>query len=160
MELLIGENAVCFSSHPLILIPLIRLHNGHRKLLTLAAASCCDSGTLVVGITSDVMLRKKKLAKLIFAYEERKATIEEFLKIIKPDLKIEFFPLIDSFGPTTTDPSIEALVVSSETLSGILQINSIRETKGFDSLSALVVQRSNAATLSSTFIREQETKIL
>ena len=54
------------------------------------------------------------------------------------------------------DATIEALIVSSETIKGALKINEIRKEKGFAPLNILVSRRSNAATLSSTFVRNLE----
>ncbi len=38
-----------------------RFHNGHRKLLTLAAGCCGPGGTLTVGVTDNAMSTKKVL---------------------------------------------------------------------------------------------------
>jgi cytidyltransferase-like protein len=130
-----------------------QLHNGHRKLLTLAAASCKD--TLVVGITGDVMLQKKKNASAIAPYGKRKDGVAEFLALVKPGLALDLCELSDPFGPTVTDPDIEAIVVSSETVPGAHKINEVRVSKGFRALDILVSRRSEAATLSSTFLRSK-----
>lgn len=130
-----------------------QLHNGHRKLLTLAAAFCAD--TLVVGITGDVMLQKKKNADMIAPYGERKAGVARFLGIVKPALALDLCELSDPFGPTVTDPDIQAIVVSSETITGAYKINEVRVSKGFRPLDILVSRRSDAATLSSTFLRSK-----
>lgn len=112
----------------------------------------------MIGIMSDRLLAKKALATMIHSFEQRKSAVTEFLRLIKPLLSVHVVKLEDSFGPTVTDPSIEALVVSSETMSGVEKINAIRNKQKFPPLHALVVRRSNAATLSSSFIREHEEK--
>ena len=129
-----------------------RLHNGHRKLLTLAAAS--SSELLIVGIMSDDMLKFKSNAAMISKYDSRRDAVCRFLGIAKPNLKYEMVELSDPLGPTVSDPSIDAIVVSSETLTGAEKINLLRVEKGFQPLVILVSRRSNAATMSSTFIRE------
>lgn len=131
-----------------------RLHNGHRKLLTLGAGVCKNEGILTVGITSDELLSKKANADIILPYCERAKTVIDFLSIIKPSLSVDIVKLDDPFGPTITDPSIEALVVSSETISGVNKINSLRSEKKFRPLSGVVVRRSNISNLSSSFLRE------
>ena len=93
-----------------------QLYNGHKKLLTLAAGSCSD--TLIIGITGDDMLKMKAKASKIVRFPERKNIVETFLRTIKPSLKIEAVELHDPFGPAITDPTIQAIVVSSETISG------------------------------------------
>jgi len=130
-----------------------RLHNGHKKLLTLAAGSTTDA--LVVGITGDVMLAKKKNAAAIFPFAERAAGVKRFLDCVKPALKFEPVELVDPFGPTISDKNIEAIVVSSETLPGAVKINELRADKGMKPLSVLVSRRGESATLSSTFIRQK-----
>lgn len=131
-----------------------RLHNGHRKLLTLAAGSCTDR--LIIGITGDVLLAKKKGKEQIKSFQNRKGEVLNFLKSIKPGLEFDAVEIQDAYGPTITDPSIEAIVVSSETVSGAHAINVKRKEKGLSPIVTLVMRRSESATLSSTFIRERE----
>lgn len=133
-----------------------RLHNGHRKLLTLGAGLCRN--TLVVGIMSDSMLRKKALSNMIFTYEQRAKAVVDFLALVKPSLQVNIFELTDPYGPTVTDASIEALVVSSETMGGIQKINDIRAKSNFAPMAGLVVRREDISILSSTFIRESALK--
>lgn len=131
-----------------------RLHNGHRKLLSLAAGVCLE--TLVIGITGDAMLSKKKNAAKIAKFPARKESVESFLSILKPSLCVHVAELQDPFGPAIVDPTIDAIVVSSETISGANKINDIRREKGLKPLIVLVTRRGSAAVLSSTFIRERE----
>lgn len=131
-----------------------QLHNGHRKLLTLAAVACTHK--LVVGITGDVMLQKKKNADQIASYGARKHGVEDFLSLVKPHLPLELCELSDPFGPTVTDPDIQAIVVSSETIPGAYKINELRVQVGYQPLDILVSRRSDAATLSSTFLRTRK----
>ena len=69
---------------------------------------------------------------------------------------LDIIELQDPYGPTITDETIDAIVVSSETIVGAFKINEIREGKGFQPLNILVTRRTDAASLSSTNIREQE----
>jgi pantetheine-phosphate adenylyltransferase len=133
-----------------------RLHNGHRKLLTLAASTCTDR--LVIGITGDVMLSKKKGKDQIALFPTRQGGVLDFLRLVKPSLQLDAVELADPFGPTLTDATIEAIVVSSETILGAHMINLKRIERGFPALAILVMRRCESATLSSTFIREQEEK--
>ena len=130
-----------------------RIHNGHRNLLTLAASSCTDG--LVVGVMGDNMLKNKKNSWQINDFNARMQGVLSFLSFIKPILKVEISELSDPYGPAITDKSIEAIVVSSETIQGARKINKIREEKGMNPLEILVIRRENAAVLSSTFIREK-----
>ena len=130
-----------------------RIHNGHRNLLTLAASSCTDG--LVVGVMGDNMLKNKKNSWQINDFNARMQGVLSFLSFIKPILKVEISELSDPYGPAITDKSIEAIVVSSETIQGAKDINKIREEKGMNPLAILVTRRENGAVLSSTHVREK-----
>jgi phosphopantetheine adenylyltransferase len=130
------------------------MHYGHCKLLTLAALSC--SQRLTVGITGDDMLASKSNAALISTYDVRETAVQTFLSSIKPSLELNLVRLAEPFGPTITDPEIEAIVVSSETIRGAFKINSIRVRNGMKPLAVLVTYRTDSVVLSSTFIREKK----
>jgi cytidyltransferase-like protein len=130
-----------------------QLHNGHRKLLTLAAALCSDE--LTIGVISDSLLTKKSNSNLIQTFQTRKEFIQDFLKDLKPSLKLNIVELHDPYGPTITEPSFEAIVVSSETLMGANMINKLRQEKGYPKLEILVIKRSDISTLSSTYLRDR-----
>ena len=51
--------------------------------------------------------------------------------------------IIDPFGPTITEPKIDAIVVSSETIFGAFKINKIRIEKNMRPLSILVSDRND-----------------
>jgi len=127
------------------------LHNGHRKLLTLALSVCNSS--IVIGVTSDAMLSKKKNAEKIKKFENRKNCVVEFINNMKPGIDSQIVELGDPFGPTISDAKIEAIIVSSETIPGALKINEIRLSKNMKALDILVSRRGQSAVLSSTFIR-------
>ena len=49
---------------------------------------------------------------------ERMRGVQQFMELFKPSLVYEIVPIHDVYGPTATDPNIQALVVSKETASG------------------------------------------
>lgn len=128
------------------------IHNGHRKLLAYAASMCND--TLTVGITGDVMLASKSNASMIASFEIRKRNLYNFVHTLKPGLKLNIVELSEPFGPTITEDNIQAIIVSSETISGAVKINQVRREKGMQPLSVVVTFRESTATLSSSFIRD------
>ena len=130
------------------------LHNGHKKLLTLAAACC--TGSMVIGVTGDAMLKKKSNAAKIASYQQRVSGVESFLRAVKPSLKVEPVELQDPLGPTIADATIQAIAVSSETIPGAHKINQIRIENKMSPLAILVSRRGEGATLSSTFLRSRE----
>ena len=110
---------------------------------------------LFTGVTSDEMLKSKKKASSIEGLDIRISNVRNFLSLILPSLRLEVMPITDPFGPTIIDDAIEAIVVSSETITGAHKINEIRRSKGLPLLSIGISRRADTATLSSTFIREK-----
>jgi cytidyltransferase-like protein len=92
------------------------LHAGHKILLTMTALLARQS--MVVGVTDDCMLTKKKHRELIASTSERIQSVKDYMQRIKRTISYEVVPIKDPFGPTVTDPTIDALVVSKETLKG------------------------------------------
>jgi len=157
-----------------------RMHSGHKLLLTLALSIC--SQELTVGVTSETLLKHKSNAAEISSNETRRQNVLGFLGEVlgsgrytadestvdtTVDMNdgegdsIDFVPfavhlptLVDPFGPTITNPNMDAIVVSSETISGALKANEIRQERGFAPLAIFVVRRCHTATLSSTFLRK------
>jgi cytidyltransferase-like protein len=130
------------------------LHNGHCKLLTLAAMLCED--TLVVGVTGTSMLQAKKNSGDITSFADRARGVQDFVQKLRPKLNVLIVEIKDPFGPTITDPTLDALILSSETISGAKAINDKRIEKGMKRLTCLVSRRGEAATLSSSFLRQQK----
>jgi len=129
------------------------LHAGHKRLL--AAASRVCTGTLTVGVTSDVYLarKNKKFGDMIEPVATRLARVCEFLKRVNPALRVEAVPIDDGAGPTTKRPEFEAIVASSETLEGCRWINARRREQGWAPLQIITVARTDETNLSSTVIR-------
>jgi cytidyltransferase-like protein len=128
-----------------------RIHNGHKKLLTLAALLCSEQ--LTIGVSGDALLKNKKGANLIASQQTRMENVRAFIEgfSLRPELNI--VPINDPFGPTITDENIEAIIVSSETIKGATKINEKRREAGMKPLSVIVSRRGDMATLSSTFLR-------
>ncbi|KAJ0406996.1 hypothetical protein ATCC90586_009216 [Pythium insidiosum] len=129
------------------------LHNGHKKLLSLAVSVCRRH--LIVGITSEAMLRHKANAELIESLETRQRNVLAFVHFLKPSLRVEFAVLEDPFGPAIQVDGPAGLVLSTETLPALPKIESIRRERGLAPLTAYVCRRTDASTLSSSFIRER-----
>lgn len=116
---------------------------------------------LTIGISGDKLLTKKKFAEQLEGWDQRQQRVAEFLesvivfsaaqsasrkidRIAEPgssieciratfgsSIMIDYVPIMDPFGPTITNESISALVVSQETRSGGSAINEKREEKGW-----------------------------
>ncbi|KAI9712905.1 MAG: hypothetical protein M1812_006774 [Candelaria pacifica] len=163
--------------------------------------------SITVGITGDELLKNKKFAEYLESWEDRQMYVSDFLKaildfsppgkqqpevkhisepgpngkviytLLKPGLTIKCVEISDPFGPTITDKSISALVVSTESRSGGKAVNSKRHDKGWPSLEVYEVdvldagdelkrqssaftnvQESFESKISSTAIRQQKSE--
>ncbi|RAL15984.1 putative pantetheine-phosphate adenylyltransferase [Aspergillus homomorphus CBS 101889] len=151
-------------------------HIGHKLLLTATALVLQPvedaegrERTLIVGVTGDELLVKKKYPEYLESWEDRchstgafltaimdfrgsgssKPQLEEDLKPgangkyilmrIRPDLVFRLVEIKDPFGPTITDENIGALVVSKETRSGGAAVNDARTKKGWAPLAVFEV---------------------
>ncbi|KAJ2266616.1 hypothetical protein EV176_005532, partial [Coemansia sp. RSA 451] len=85
---------------------------------------------VVCGISADALLEKKKYKELLEPYRVRELNTLLFLRKIRKDIIVELAPISDPYGPTSVDASIEALVVSQETLNGSKALNVRREENG------------------------------
>ncbi|KAI7904669.1 uncharacterized protein BX663DRAFT_503134 [Cokeromyces recurvatus] len=143
------------------------IHAGHKILLTMTAILAKQS--MVVGVTDDCMLLKKKHKELIASTTERIQHVKTYLELVKrstDDFKYEVVPIKDPFGPTVTDPTIDALVVSKETLKGGDLVNNERDMRGYPPLELRIIdvissenasigeQDMNILKISSSWIRE------
>ncbi|KAF2254685.1 pantetheine-phosphate adenylyltransferase family protein [Trematosphaeria pertusa] len=127
------------------------------------------SSTLTVGITGDALLKNKKYAEHLESWQERQQAVHNFLSSLiyfgQPEdsrirvqelndsgpnghavhvtypwgLVVKYVEIWDPFGPTITDESISALVISLETRSGGDAVNSKRVEKGWSPLEVFEV---------------------
>ncbi|EFC41680.1 predicted protein [Naegleria gruberi] len=156
-----------------------RLHLGHKILLTQALLLYKENNQndgkkheIQIGVSIDGLLKNKKLKELIQSYELRRDNVLKSIAKINPSMdmsQINIFPLPEPWGPIATDPQLEVLVVSDETLNGAKKGNEIRKNeKNFPMYEIvcipLLLPRSEAATesikLSSSQLRELDNQQL
>lgn len=137
------------------------IHDGHKILLTVAAF--ITSSRLIVGVTDQDLLLKKKYREYLETFEQRCANVKNFLLLLKPSLKVEMVAIKDVCGPTGRVPEIECLVVSRETVEGGHSVNTTRLEKGLPKLHICVVNVLGGKEedgwkekLSSTELRKKE----
>ena len=118
-------------------------------------ASCADSK----------LLEGKSLKSLIQDYDQRVSSVLSFLKDVCPSINPVIMRLKDPDEPTRaeTEESMDALIVSQETLKGGVKINTGRVKLGFSELVTIVVpvlgaMSTEAKKLSSTALREADAK--
>jgi pantetheine-phosphate adenylyltransferase len=90
--------------------------------------------------------------------EQRIRNVEHFFEKVKKGLVYHVAPIKDSYGPTKTDPHIQALVGSMETQSGCEAVNIMRHAEGLPPLDIFLIQplvlEPQSMKLSSSKIRE------
>jgi pantetheine-phosphate adenylyltransferase len=154
------------SSHKVVAVggTFDHFHDGHKILLT--AAAFLSAEKLIVGITDQELLNKKKFQEFLQSYDYRKHNILKFLNHIKPNLLIDPIAIRDVAGPTGYIEDIDALVVSRETVSGAEFINSLRAEKRLRSLKIHIINVIGGEEddgfknkLSSTQLREDEYRL-
>ena len=121
-----------------------------------------------IGITGDELLKNKKYAESLESWDVRQNSVYNFLSAVlnfrdtgsikvertsEPGpngnmviyeldggLKIRCVEISDPFGPTITDKTISALVISGETRAGGKAVNDRRVEKGWDALEIFEVE--------------------
>jgi len=142
-----------------------------------------EPSVLTIGITGDALLVNKKFAELLESWGDRQRAVHDFLSSIiyfgqsddqarieelnepgpnghavhvtyPSKLVIKYVEISDPFGPTITEESITALVISLETRSGGSAVNGKRVEKGWASLEVFevaVLDASEEETVDETF---------
>lgn len=131
------------------------LHEGHKSLIKTALSI---SNNIVIGLTTEKLLKNKKAASKLENYETRKRNLEDFIKAIADINRIQIIELNDIYGPPINEPDYDGIVVSQETYKVAVKINEIRESNGFKPLIVIVIpiiKDENNQKISSTSIREK-----
>ncbi|KAI9490790.1 hypothetical protein BDB00DRAFT_836151 [Zychaea mexicana] len=140
------------------------IHAGHKILLTMTALLAKKS--ITVGVTDDSMLVSKKHRELIASTESRIENVKRFLHVIRRGIEYVVVPISDPYGPTITDPKLQAIVVSKETEKGGDAVNVERAKRDYSQLALKIIdvissdnasvngQDMGALKISSTWIRE------
>jgi len=133
-----------------------RLHRGHRTLLERAFTL---GEEVLIGLTSDQMVREKQVEGQVASFEDRLAKLTSFLMERGWLKRAKIVKLERPEGVLLEDPSIEALVVSQETLDRGREINRRRVEKGLPPYALEVVSMvlaEDGRPISSTRIRAGE----
>ena len=133
-----------------------RLHDGHISYLKTAFE---NADRVTIGLTTDKLHGDKEFGNIIQAYNLRR---EDLLKTIKarwPQVPVTILPIDDIFGPSITDSSIEAIVLTEITLKNGKKINAERIKRGLNELKIIkypIISAQDDRMLGSSRIRRGE----
>ena len=130
-----------------------RLHDGHKLLIETALKV---SNKVVIGLTTQKMLKRKKYASKIEDYETRKKNLENFISSIADLDRVEVIELNNPYGPPIKEPEYEGIIASEETFLNSVRLNDLRVANGFKPLIVVLipmVMGKSDRRLSSTDIR-------
>jgi pantetheine-phosphate adenylyltransferase len=108
-------------------------HKGHEDLLKVALDV---SEKVIIGISSDRFAQRFRTGE-VESYKARSNVVAQFCETMKVEYKT--IEIDDFYGPSTTDPELEAIVVSEETSLRAKEINAVRMKKGLKKLVILEV---------------------
>jgi pantetheine-phosphate adenylyltransferase len=129
------------------------LHEGHKLLISTALSV---SKKVVIGLTSESLLKKKKFFSKMQSYDDREDAIISYVSETSDLSRVEIMKLEDPYGPPIHEKDYEGIIVSEETYQNALTINKMRETNGFKPMIIIVIpilKDSNSNKISSTAIR-------
>ena len=111
-----------------------RLHSGHQYFLSMAEYYTKE---VLVGITSDKIIKRKENYKKIQSFEIRRKNVENYLKKIK--LKNKIVKIENIYGPSTEEKTADAILLTEETLKNGIKINKIREKNQLTELNYIIL---------------------
>lgn len=135
------------------------IHDGHRRLFE-TALERGDEG-VVVGVTSDDLAQETRHEpRPVPPFTERRARVrEELEELNRWDRAVTVERLTGRYGIASTDPAVDALVVSPETCGEIAEINRRRIREDLDPIEGIVVpyvRAEDGERISSTRMVEGE----
>ncbi len=129
------------------------IHKGHGELLRTAFEL---GDKVLIGLTTDAFVRSMGKSHSVKPYVERLEGLKKLLANMQVMSRAIITPIEDPYGPTVSDPAIEAIVVSDETYDRAFEINRLREIKGLKTLEVVkipMVLAEDGKPISSTRIR-------
>ncbi|MHA1713200.1 MAG: pantetheine-phosphate adenylyltransferase [Candidatus Ranarchaeia archaeon] len=130
-------------------------HKGHEVMLKYATKI---AEKVIIGLTTQTMAARKKLAEFIQPYNVRLGEIKIFLKENNLCRKVSVIPIRDKYGFAITNKELDSILVSTEfgPRKNALAINEARKKHGLPPLAIIThsfVSASNSRRISSYRIR-------
>ena len=135
-----------------------RLHPGHKHLLRTALRLGKKVG---IGLTADSMIEEKEGFEKIQTFDERKASLVDFLKDESELHRCSIFRIETVAGGADKMKKLDALIVSDEisVVDNAFRINEMRFENGLNRFHIIVVPRvrtKDGRPLSSSRLRDGE----
>jgi pantetheine-phosphate adenylyltransferase len=131
-------------------------HKGHQKFLEKAFEV---GEKVLIGITSDKMIKDKFLSSAIESFFVRKENVCQFLMKKNWQERGRIIKINDFTGGVDRLKNVEAIIVSKNTYQNALKINDLREKNGFKKMRIVIVPQvlaSDGKIISSERIRAGE----
>lgn len=131
------------------------IHKGHLALLQKAFSI---SSKVIIGLTSDELAAKKG-KKLLHNYSQRLELLKSTINKNFPNSDYEVSKLDNDFGPAVLEDTVEALVVSQETIGQGDILNKLRHEKQLSSVKIIsipMVLAKDGKRISTTRIKNSE----
>ena len=133
------------------------LHDGHKFLLRTALKL---SHNIEIGLTSQELLKNKKVASKLEDYHTRETNLKNFICSFTDLSRVNIVKIKnwDDMAKYSQDPNYEGLILSQETYANAVKLNGLREEKGLNPIVLIVVpliKDKNNKKISSTAIREK-----
>ncbi len=132
------------------------LHDGHKRLLKQAYELSGSDGEIVIGITSDRMVKANK-TRLVLPFRVRAANLAQYM-YREYQVRVRTVELNDRYGMTLNE-DVDYIVISPETYDVALQINELRRARGRKPIKIVKVEHAKAEDgkpISSTRIKAGE----
>ncbi|MFX0067856.1 MAG: phosphopantetheine adenylyltransferase [Promethearchaeota archaeon] len=133
-----------------------RFHAGHKTALLKALEL---GKKVILGLTTEELLKGKAEKDRILPFETRKAEIKRFLEEEGVADRVRIIPLKDPYGPATSSKEIEAIVATKESYARVEEINRIRILRKLAPVKIVLVPLAvaeNEKPISSSRIRKGE----
>lgn len=128
-------------------------HKGHEELLRVAFDL---SDKVVIGIASDQFAQRFRTGE-VESFKMRSDVITHYCEQYGKEYRT--IEINDFYGPSTTDPELEAIVVSEETALRAREINAVRTKKGLKNLVIVIIpfiKSEEGVPISSERVRSGE----
>lgn len=134
-----------------------RLHAGHELFVKTALKM---GERITIGITTEPLYRHKPLSQIVEDYKIRETNVRDYILKSRPRFQnVKIIPIVNVYGSSLTDLTIDSICVTQATKKVALLINKKRKQAGMKPLKVIVVpwvRGADGQVISSERIRYGE----